>query len=150
MKKCKRCGTLLDENVTTCPTCGKEKPFEDEKKKTEYDLTLAFDPMAQGSSLYRIKSRKKMLVLAFIFAFLGAPYFYMERKKEGWISLFVFLTLSALGAGVFSILGGKQGGYAWWMTLLPIIAVLLLENLIIGFYLLAHPSYKDGRGEYLR
>lgn len=58
MKKCKRCGALLEENVTICPHCGIENPVQPEKKKTAYDLTIAFDPMAQGSSLYRVKSRK--------------------------------------------------------------------------------------------
>ena len=52
MKKCKRCGALLEENVTICPHCGIENPVKTEKKKTAYDLTIAFDPMAQGSSLF--------------------------------------------------------------------------------------------------
>ena len=34
MKKCKRCGALLEENVTICPHCGIENPVQPEKKKT--------------------------------------------------------------------------------------------------------------------
>ena len=98
MKKCKRCGALLEENVTICPHCGIENPVQPEKKKTAYDLTIAFDPMAQGSSLYRVKSRKKLLVFSFLLAFLGVPYFYIEKAKKGWISLSIFFILGGLSS----------------------------------------------------
>ena len=32
MKKCRQCGTLLDESVNTCTMCGIDNPFEKEKK----------------------------------------------------------------------------------------------------------------------
>ena len=150
MKKCKRCGALLEENVTICLHCGIENPVQPEKKKTAYDLTIAFDPMAQGSSLYRVKSRKKLLVFSFLLAFLGVPYFYIEKAKKGWISLSIFFILGGLSSLILSSITSKNGNYSIWMTLIPLLSIIVLMNVIIGVYMVMHPSLKDGRGEYLR
>lgn len=150
MKKCKQCGAFIDENVTTCPQCGIDNPLEMEKKKTAYDLTVAFDPMAKGSTLYRIKSRKKLIVFSFLLAFLGVPYFYLGKAKKGWISLSVFFILGGLSSLILSLITSNKGNYSLWMTLIPLLSVLIIMNLVVGIYVLMHPSMKDARGEYLR
>lgn len=145
MKKCKRCGTLLDENATVCTVCGIDHPCVDEPKKTEYDLTLAFDPMEQNTNLYRLKSRKKLLVFAWLFGFLGVPYFYMGYGKKGLFTLF----LSLLWMGV-PFLGLFLGLKSVLYGAIALVAILLIINIGFGIFFLTHPSYKDVRGEYLR
>lgn len=145
MKKCKRCGTLLDENATVCTVCGIDHPCKDEPKKTEYDLTLAFDPMEQNTDLYRLKSRKKLLVFAWLLGFLGVPYFYMGYEKKGLLTLIIsVLCMGGAFLGLFLGLNSILYGA------IALGVILLIINIGFGVFFVRHASYKDVHGEYLR
>lgn len=147
MKKCRQCGTLLDEHVDTCTTCGINKPFEKEKMKTEYDLTVMFDAIGSDVSLYRVKKRKTLLILSWTLGFVGAPLFYLGFKKRGFISLLSYLVVFLIPALILYFTNIVSPLLAF---LLPALILILLFNTISGIIFLLNPSYKDNNGEYLR
>lgn len=146
MKKCLRCGSLLPDDATVCTTCNLENPFDIEKKKTAYDLTMAFDPMADSQDLYRVKSRKKLLVYAWLLGFTGFPYIYLGYKKKALISLIVSLLFIIALTVISSLLISPSA----LVIVLCALASIVLCNSFYGIFFLSHSSLKDSFGEYLR
>ncbi len=147
MKRCKQCGTLLDEHEDTCTVCGIDHPFEKEKKKTEYDLTVMFNAMGSDVNLYRVKKRKTLLILAWLLGFAGAPLMYTGYIKKGLFAVLLFVIISVLSFLVLYF--GKI------MSLISSICLciggsVILLNVISGIIFLKNTSFKDCNGEYLR
>ena len=147
MKKCRQCGTLLDENVNTCTMCGIDNPFEKEKKKTAYDLTVMFDAMGSDVSLYRVKSRKTLVLLAWLLGFCGAPLFYTGYVKKGFLSILAFLIVALIPFLVLFLSN--------ILSLVPSLLIglgssILVLNIISGVLFTRNLSFKDHNGEYLR
>lgn len=147
MKKCRQCGTLLDEHEDTCTVCGIDHPFEKEKKKTEYDLTVMFNAMGSDVNLYRVKKRKTFLLLAWLLGFLGAPLFYTGYLKKGLISILLFLLIS--GISFLLLFLGKIFNLPLCL-LISFGGTIVLLDIISGIIFSKNTSFKDCNGEYLR
>ncbi len=147
MKKCRQCGTLLDEHESTCTVCGINNPFEIEKKKTEYDLTVMFNAMGSDVNLYRVKKRKTLLLLAWLLGFVGAPLIYTGYVKKGLISILLFLLISSISFIILYFCNVLN--FAFSLSLGIVLSIVLL-NVISGIIFTKNVSFKDCNGEYLR
>ncbi len=144
MKKCRVCGSILPDDATSCSVCNTQNPFD--KQKTAYDLTMAIDPMEANSDLYRVKSRKKLLLLAWLLGFTGLPFKYIGFVKKALISLVISLILLV----AFVLLCYFVISSNILFVVLSAVAPLLIVNIVLGIYFTTHPSLKDSFGEYLR
>ncbi len=146
MKKCRRCGSLLPDDATFCTVCNMANPFDVEKKKTAYDLTMAINPLEKNAALYRVKSRKKLLLYAWLLGFTGVPFKYLGFAKKALISLGISVLLVIALVLLCYFLISKN----FVFCLLSALAALVIVNVVLGIYFTTHPSLKDSFGEYLR
>ncbi len=144
MPSCKYCHRNISKfDSDICPYCGERDPI-DSSYKTK-DVTQFVDPYSGEYELYRSKSKKTMLIFMFTLGFSGAPYFYIGKKKEGFISLLVsLLFIASLGSLLFFTCLNNALAF-----LIPLFALYLFYA-VLGLVKKNSDSLKDSNGEFLR
>ena len=144
MPYCKNCHkeiSRLDSDL--CPYCGEKEPIAADYATK--DVTSHIDPLSGEFKLYKSKSKKAYVVLAFSLGLFGAHDFYLGYKGRGVAFLLSFL-LSFCGVGLglfFTVLPSA------WAFLIPLLAWVLIDG-GMGLVLLKRDCLKDATGEYLR
>lgn len=143
MLKCKNCHanlSRLDKDI--CPFCGTKKPLEGQEDVTE-DITKAFNPIKCEEKVVH----KKKIVAFFLTVFLGVfgvHMFYLDKKKNGLITLSVSLSFIAV-LGLILFFTCLKNVFAF---LIPYFAVELLM-IISAILILVRNDLVDGNGEFL-
>lgn len=143
MPTCKNCHRNISKfDSDVCPYCGEKDPIESSYKTK--DVTQFVDPLSGEYELYKSKSKKTMVILMMTLGLFGVPYFYIGKKKEGFIALFSSLVIIG-GVGCLLFFTCLSNA---WAFLIPFFALYLLY-LILGFVLKGNDSLKDNNGEFL-
>ena len=144
MPICKNCKERISRfNKDRCPLCGTEFPFEGMSSDT-IEITTNID--VDNINLdYHPRKKKKMLLLFCLAGITGIPFFYLRKKKLGFLqiawSVSLFVGISLL---------------FWFLTDIPsflcgliALGVVYLLNSIIGLFHFFKQNLKDGNGEFV-
>jgi hypothetical protein len=146
MPKCRNCHheiSSFDKDI--CPFCGTENPIASDYKTQ--DMTQFVDPVSGDYKLYKSKAKKTMALLTMFLGCFGVGFFYIEKKKEGLISLLVtLLWTGGLGSLLFFLVAPLHNALGY---VLPFLAIYL-AFFIFSLFLFHNDSLKDGNGEFLR
>lgn len=142
MPICKNCHSRIDKfNKDRCPICGIENPFEGVNSDT-IEITTSLDV---DDFDYNPKKKSKVLLYSILLGFVGMPYFYLYKKKEGIVSCVINL--------LFIVLAGFLIGYFTSIEMYLSFIIFFLSDVIInsliGLYLFKKPNLKDGHGEFV-
>lgn len=144
MPYCKNCHkeiSRLDSDL--CPYCGEKNPIASDYATK--DVTSHIDPVSGEFKLYKSKSKKLYVLLAFCLGFLGVHDFYLGYKGRGVAFLLSFLiSLAGVGLGLFFTVLPSA-----WAFLIPLFVWVLFDG-ALGLVLLKKDCLKDATGEYLR
>ena len=144
MPICKNCKKRIERfNKDRCPICGVEHPFEGMSSDT-IEITTNIDTDKYNTD-YRPCKKKKLLTLFLALGFLGVPFFYIHKKKAGFIYLLANLVLIAAITLIFALVVHLFIVFA----LLIAVAFIYLLNAIIGLIIYYQPNLKDGNGEFI-
>ena len=142
MPICKNCGSRIDKfNKDRCPICGVEAPFEGVSSET-VEITTSIDVDSRD---YHPVKRKTLLILFITCGFFGIPYFYLHRKKLG----FIYAALNLSGIGLIGFLLGFYTALGFLFGYLIALAIFIAFNFGVGLYYYLSPNLKDGRGDFL-
>ena len=144
MPTCKNCHSRIDKfNKDRCPICGVEKPFEGVSSDT-VEITTNIDTTNLDVD-YHPRKRKTFFLLFIGLAIFGVPFFYIYKKKVGFI--YAAINLVFLGAALALLLTLTSIHPALVVTLT--LLVVIIVNFGIGLYLYNIPNIKDGHGDFL-
>ncbi len=147
MPKCKNCNanlSRLDKDI--CPFCGCKKPFEGQEEYETEDITKAFDPIKYNLEDVKRKSKITCALLAFFLGVFGAHFFYLGKKKLGFIMIAITVGLiGSVGCALFFT--GVMHNV--WAFLIP---YFVLEWLMIisGVMILTRHDITDVNGGFLQ
>lgn len=146
MAKCKNCGAIIEEDSKICERCGTISPIKTKKVRT-VDLTLMANDESypELKALRKPKSRTIFLILFLLGGFLGVPYYYIKKVRQGILMLVSHLLVVATIFIIALILEYKN------FALLSIISlsILFVSNISIGIYIFIKNNTFDGYGESL-
>lgn len=144
MPKCSYCHHDISSfDADICPYCGEKNPIAKDYKTK--DVTSFVDPLNEGFTLYRARSKKTMVILMATVGMFGAPYFYIGKKANGFLCLFSSLFIIAL-IGLLLYFFALPNALAF---LIPFFALWVIYALF-SLFLIRSDSLKDGNGEFLR
>ena len=144
MPTCKNCHSRIDKfNKDRCPICGVERPFEGVSSDT-VEITTNIDT-ANLDVDYHPRKKKTLFLLFIGLAIFGVPFFYIYKKKVGFI--YATINLVFLGADFALLLTLTSIHPALIITLT--LLVVIIVNIAIGLYLYNIPNIKDGHGDFL-
>lgn len=144
MPICKNCKKRIDRfNKDRCPICGVERPFEGMSSDT-VEITTNIDTDKYNSDYHPCK-KKQLLIWFLAVGFTGIPFFYIHKKKLGFLHLLTNLLVLAAVVVVFTLVVQLCVIY----SILIGIGLLYLINCIFGLVFYYQPNLKDGNGEFL-
>ena len=142
MPICKNCGSRIEKfNKDRCPICGVENPFTGDGAKT-VEITSNIEA---GSSDFRPKKRKTMLILFIVLGFFGIPFFYIKENKKG----FILFALNLITIGLLGFIFTFYGGLSIVASIFIGVGAMWLVNSFTGILLYRIPNLKDGNGEFI-
>ena len=145
MPNCRNCGARISKfDADICPVCGASKPLQGVSSETvEITSQIDLSDFKEGQKVIR---RHKILLLLFLLVgFTGAPFFYLKKKKNGFIWLIANLLF--LGA-LFSILFFALNLHIALAIVIPVAASYLVSAVLGAIYHYT-PNLKDGEGEFV-
>lgn len=144
MPICKNCHKRINRfNKDRCPVCGVENPFEGMSSDT-IEITTNID-VGQVGSEYHPCLKKRMLLYFCLIGITGIPFFYLKKKKLGFIELFSSLIIYAGVSLLFFFLTDIQS----FLCGLIAFGVVYLLNISLGLIYYFTPNLKDGNGEFV-
>lgn len=147
MPKCRNCNadlSRLDKDV--CPFCGTVKPFDGQEKYETEDVTKAFDPIKDDLEDVKHKSKVLTAILAMTLGILGAHFFYIGKKKIGFILIGITVAfIAAFGCTLF-FTGVLHNALAFLIPYFALEAAMIASGVII----LLRNDVTDSRGEFLK
>lgn len=147
MPKCKNCNanlSRLDKDI--CPFCGCKKPFEGQEEYETEDITKAFDPIKYNLEDVKRKSRVATAILAFFLGVFGAHFFYLGKKKLGFIMIGITVAfVAALGCGLF-FSGALHNVFAFLIPYFVLEAFMIVSGIMI----LVRHDITDVNGGFLQ
>jgi hypothetical protein len=137
-KTCRKCGTAFSEDLSTCPVCKTALIVRGQTVEVDGGVTASYAALKDQLELVSLKSRYLVSGLFFLLGFTGIGFFYLQRRRLGWITL----GLSLFALTVSWLLSWQSGFYTS--------LIIFLMQTLAGFYFLFYPDAKDGRGELLK
>lgn len=144
MPICKNCKKRIERfNKDRCPICGVEHPFEGMSSDT-VEITTNID-VDNIDVDFHPRKKSKMLLFFCLIGLTGIPFFYLYKKKLGFIqiacSVSVYIAISLILyflTDIPSALCGLIG-----------LGVIYLLNICLGLGYFFTPNLKDGNGEFV-
>ena len=144
MPTCRNCNSRIDKfNRDRCPICGAERPFDGTDSDT-IEITTNIDT-SNINVEYNPKKKKTFLILFALLGAFGVPFFYINKKKQGFI--YALINVVVIAASITSICLLTTIHPALVFVLILFVAVVV--NAIIGLFIYNTPNLKDGNGEFL-
>lgn len=144
MPTCKNCHSRIDKfNKDRCPICGVEKPFEGVSSDT-VEITTNIDASDLDID-YHPRKKKTFFLLFACGGIVGAPFFYIYKKKAGFI--YAAINLVFLGAMIATLLLLTNIHPALVVVLMVLLVTFI--NFLVGVYINNIPNIKDGHGDFL-
>lgn len=142
MPTCRNCNSRIDKfNKDRCPICGIENPFAGVNSDT-VEITTNIDT---SSLEYNPRKRRTMFVYFVVGGIFGLPFFYLYKKKAGFIYGLVNILLCALAIILTALLTTLNVG----LVILIYLVGFIFLNTMVGLYFVNKANLKDGRGDFL-
>lgn len=121
MRRCKKCGTMLNDDARDCSVCGEVSKGQDNFS----DVTTTLSPNNADDNIGMLFKRKRTLILLSIFlGFLGASWFYLGKKIHGLITVVgALLIITGCLAYGLSINNNLDLIYYFVLVLIPIFSI---------------------------
>lgn len=145
MPKCKNCNSRIDRfNKDRCPICGVTFPFEGMNSDT-IEITTNIDIDSVDQDYYRPCRKKELFLFFALLGIFGAPFFYLKKKKEGFIQLIS----NVIVIGIMSFLLAYLTPLTILYSILIAIGSMYLLNVIFGLIVVSRPNLKDGNDQFV-
>ena len=145
MPTCRNCGARLSKfDKDICPVCGTTDPLKGVNSET-VEITSQVDLSGFQEGQKVVRRRKKMLILFLSLGFTGLGFFYLKKKRDALVYLFVNVLLFTSSFLLLYLLAHLHIALA---IILPIVLMYVL-SVIFGLVYYFTPNLKDGEGEFV-